>query len=210
MSVQIAQAAPPIQPNAHWPDSTKELGYQLWAFIAGRNAKEVARLLASGEHGDPVNVPHTTLCYWAREYGWAERVDREIQAIAPDLRRQAFSELMLAAIEGAKYLHRVARGLEDAPNVSDILADDTLDAAAKQAKVDSRHRWHNEARKARLQAAIAAKDSIGLAPGAKGAPAIEPPKSDDAEDCNPERLVGMTPAELMREEERWRARKGTK
>lgn len=191
--------------GTRYPDETKELAYQLWAFLAGRNASEVSRMLATEEHG-AVTVPRETVAYWAREYGWAARVDRELESIAPDLRRQAFSELLIAGHEATRYLREVMRGMHDSPAIDDIVQDMDLAPADKRMRIDARIRAHDAARKARLQAAIAVKDSIGFSPVGKGAPTLEPP-SAAVEPIPLDDLTGKPPEELMRLETAFRARK---
>lgn len=94
-----------------YPEEVKELAYQLWAFVASRNASEVVRRLATEEHGGH-DVPYQTVAYWVREYGWADRAARDVDSIAPDLRHQVFSELLFAGLEGAKYIRKVIDGDE--------------------------------------------------------------------------------------------------
>lgn len=96
-----------------YPEEVKELAYQVWAFAAGRDAKRTHASLTAGEHGDPVEVSYQAIAYWAREYAWASRAERDMQSIAPDLRYQAFSELMFAGLDGARYIRQVNAGAID-------------------------------------------------------------------------------------------------
>jgi len=95
--------------GTRYSDETKEVAYQLWAFATSRNASEVARRLSDEEWGS-VQITKDTVAYWAREYGWAERATKDVQSIAPDLRHQAFSELLFAGLEGSKYIRQVITG----------------------------------------------------------------------------------------------------
>lgn len=101
------------------PEETRELAYQLWAFIAGRNAARVAALLAQ-DHDTA--VPERTVQYWANHYNWAQRASEDVARIAPDLRYQAFSELLFAGLDGARYIRRVNAGEEQPDKVRAQLA----------------------------------------------------------------------------------------
>jgi hypothetical protein len=95
------------------PDESRDMAYQLWAFVAGRNATEVARLLASDAYGSHT-VPARTVQHWASTEGWAERARDDVHRIAPDIRYQTFSELMFGALDGARYIRQVSAGSIDA------------------------------------------------------------------------------------------------
>lgn len=99
---------------------TRDLAYQLWAFAAGRQVSRVAALLASPEHNQP--VPERTLRDWVTRYRWAERAAEDVARIAPDLRYQAFSELLFAGLDGARYIRRVNAGEEHPDKVRAQLA----------------------------------------------------------------------------------------
>ncbi len=105
-----------------YPDEVKELAYQLWAFVCSRDCKKTYEALLSGDNGDPVDVSYQAIAYWAREYGWADRATRDVQSIAPDLRHQAFSELLFAGLDGARYIRRVNAGKEQPDKVRAMLA----------------------------------------------------------------------------------------
>lgn len=107
--------------STRYPDEVKELAYQLWAFMSSRNASEVSRQLHTEDYG-AIEVPRETVAYWVREYKWTERAERDVQAIAPNLRHQAFSELLFAGLDGAKYIRRVNAGQEPPDKVRAMLA----------------------------------------------------------------------------------------
>lgn len=102
----------------HHTDETRELAYQLWAFIAARNNSKVAELLES-EHA--IIVPDRTIRDWVNRYNWAQRAAEDVQKIAPDIRFQAFSELLFAGLDGARYIRRVNSG-EEVPNKTRLIA----------------------------------------------------------------------------------------
>ncbi len=102
----------------------RELARQLWGFVHGRNAEAVARALAAiaekcpEERGpadadwpDGAPVPTArTVRRWAEEEGWAERVERDIVAIAPGIYQSIVVDLIAGAAEGASYLRAAVRG----------------------------------------------------------------------------------------------------
>lgn len=102
---------PPVDP--------KDLAYQLWAYRCQGNCVRVAELLTA-EHS--ITVPLRTIQDWVTRYGWAERRNADIARIAPDLRYQAFSELLLAGLDGARYIRRVNAGEEEPDKVRAQLA----------------------------------------------------------------------------------------
>lgn len=191
-------------PNGvRYSDQLKELAYQLWAFVAGRSTKEVVRTLASGEYGESVDVHRNTVDYWAREYKWTDRAEREIQAIAPNLRHQAFSELLFAGLDGAKYIRRVASGLEDHPNIDDIVNDESLNLTDKHLRIDAKLRAHDAARKTRSTVSIAAVDRIGFSPIGKGAPGVDAPNGQlDQPDFNTMTIAQLREYELSKRKPR--------
>ena len=67
--LELRETMQPRDTGTRYGEDVKELAYQLWAFVAGRNASEVSRLLATAEYGS-ITVPRETVAYWAREYGW--------------------------------------------------------------------------------------------------------------------------------------------
>lgn len=165
----------PVDTGVRYSDAVKELCYQMWAFIASRNGSQVFRLLQSGEYGELDQVPTIQMINcWAREYGWADRSAQEIEAIAPDLRHQVFSELLFGGLAGAKYLRRVADGLEDNPNIIDIPKSE--DAGVNYDRLMARVKSHDAARKARIAASIAAVDRIGFSPIGRGTSGVAAPR----------------------------------
>lgn len=97
----------------HWDDDVRELGYQLWAYAAGRNASRVADMLAAEGH----DVPARTVRYWADAGSWAARASADLAAIAPDIRQQTVAELVYGGLEAARGLRAVVQGEEIADKV---------------------------------------------------------------------------------------------
>lgn len=101
------------QHGNRYPDSIKELGYQLWAFKCGRDSKQVAADLLLAED---VQVHERTIRDWSHRYQWAERASSDLAAIAPDMLRTSVSELIAGSHEASHYLRRVANGAEEKPD----------------------------------------------------------------------------------------------
>jgi len=88
-------------------EDIKERAYKIWAFEANRNPAAVARRLAEIEEvalgiADPPT--DRTIRNWAREDDWPERANRELFAMAPELRYQAQTTFALAVPEAAAVL----------------------------------------------------------------------------------------------------------
>lgn len=99
-----------------YEDDVKEAAYQLWAFRCSRRTSEVARLLELGDIAEPVTVSVRQVQNWVKDFAWAERVNRDLRAIAPDIRDQTIGEIIMGALDGARYLRSVADGREQQPN----------------------------------------------------------------------------------------------
>lgn len=106
----------------NWDDATRDLAYQVWAFVAGRSLKGTHETLRL-DHD--VDVPHRTLSDWTTRYQWAARADADLLAIAPDIDKQTIGELILGKLEAARCLRRAVReGVtkEDRPSRDEIMA----------------------------------------------------------------------------------------
>lgn len=88
-----------------------ELAYQLWAFVADRKVYRIPRAAASPEWSEVVDgrvLPGLdTLHDWVTRYGWNQRADRELHAIAPDLRLRTQQTVAMGTAEAAAYLREV-------------------------------------------------------------------------------------------------------
>jgi hypothetical protein len=95
-----------------YSEETRELAYELWAFVAGENCEEVAALLAREEYGAVV-VPARTVRDWVTRFGWVERLASELDALAPAIRAKTARELVLGGLDAARVLRRATR--DDVP-----------------------------------------------------------------------------------------------
>ena len=106
----------------NWDDATRDLAYQVWAFVAGRSLKGTQETLRLDHDTD---VPYRTLSDWTTRYQWAARADADLLAIAPDIDKQTIGELILGKLEAARCLRRAVReGVtkEDRPSREEIMA----------------------------------------------------------------------------------------
>ena len=106
----------------NWDDATRDLAYQVWAFVAGRSLKGTQETLRLDHE---VEVPYRTLVDWTTRYQWAERADADLLAIAPDIDKQTIGELILGKLEAARCLRRAVReGVtkEGRPSREEIMA----------------------------------------------------------------------------------------
>lgn len=92
-------------PGKRYTDEERELGYELWAYVCGENAEEVAVML--GREG--ITVPGRTVRDWAVRYGWAERMATELDTLAPAIRARTARELVIGGLEAARTLRRSVR-----------------------------------------------------------------------------------------------------
>jgi len=103
-------------------EETRQLAYQVWAFVAGRSLKATQTTLRLDHE---VEVPYRTLVDWTTRYQWAERADADLLAIAPDIDKQTIGELILGKLEAARCLRRAVReGVtkEERPSRDEIMA----------------------------------------------------------------------------------------
>lgn len=82
---------------------TVEIAYQVWAFEAGRSCPRTRDILARDHE---IELPIRTIQHWASSNTWAERVNRDLASIAPDIRNATIGELIMGALEGARTLRR--------------------------------------------------------------------------------------------------------
>ena len=95
-----------------YSQSEKDLAYQLWAFVCGRNAEKVSAAMKTGDWGAAIDITSRTVRDWAVNGRWEERQREDMQRIAPDLRGGILTELLLAGKEAAEYARGVVRGTE--------------------------------------------------------------------------------------------------
>ncbi|HXH56602.1 hypothetical protein [Iamia sp.] len=99
----------------------RELAYQLWAFVADRKVHRVPQAARSPEWAELVNgqefPPLDTLYDWVKRFGWNQRADRELHAIAPDLRLRTQQTVAMGTAEAAAYLRQVLGDEEVDPKI---------------------------------------------------------------------------------------------
>lgn len=183
-----------------WPAECRDLAYQLWAFVCGRNAAKVAAMLA--DRGS--SVPERTVQYWASSGEWAKRASDDLGRIAPDIRQQTIAELIYGGLEAARGLRSVVVG--DLPGdieagiraADDDLAAGVVDATERKQRVDDLLNRAERLLKTRTTAYVAMLDRAGFSPVGSNAPEL--PRVSVAEQAKAYR--DMTPEERIEEQRR--------
>jgi hypothetical protein len=96
---------PPCRPDHgtgnRYPDSTRELAFEVWAFECGRDATATAARLGLRLARSEPSPDARTVRRWARSGGWHAEADARLRAVAPNLAANTRVLLALAANESA-------------------------------------------------------------------------------------------------------------
>lgn len=93
-------AKPRKQPHGvHYPDSVKELAYEVWLVKAGESITKTQELLRSGQFGEALDVPERTLYQWQADYQWKVRKSEFLKAFTPSIREYIFGEILFTSKE---------------------------------------------------------------------------------------------------------------
>lgn len=104
---------------AEIPDE-KEIAFQVWAFLAGRNAARTAEILASppGEmeqfNREPVEIPARTIRDWVHRYHWHEKAEQRLKEAAPAIHNQVVQETIIASLQSIQHLRDIVEGKVEA------------------------------------------------------------------------------------------------
>jgi len=105
--------------NDPYPAHLRALAYQVWAMVAGQNLTRTRQLLQDGRYGEdpgtetaPVDIPFSTLSYWARTEGWHERAARDRRSMAMGSEERILGTLGFGLASGVDWLRKVADGTE--------------------------------------------------------------------------------------------------
>lgn len=95
-----SSAKPRKQPHGvHYPESVKEMAYELWLLKAGESVTKTHNLLKSGEWGEAIDVPERTLYQWQADYQWKLRKSEFLKAFSPSIREYIFGEILFTSKE---------------------------------------------------------------------------------------------------------------
>jgi hypothetical protein len=115
----------PSPTNTTIDKEIRELAYGLWASQAGRSPKKTSDLLAAMGHP----VQPDTISHWTIRDNWAERVDRELSAALPGMRRETALNLVAQGVIAARIRGQMLADLERDGKVPDKASLMLVDAA---------------------------------------------------------------------------------
>ena len=96
-----------LDEGTRYPDTVKDLAYQLWAFELGGNAEKVSVALA--QQSPPVVIDGRRVRDWAMRYQWAIRRYKDWYSIAPDVLRTTAIDLQFGIMETAAEMRRLLK-----------------------------------------------------------------------------------------------------
>jgi hypothetical protein len=107
-----------IPTNAPFPDAVKELCFEIWLFLADRNAAETIRILErrldeySEELPFPVDrVPtERVLRKWIKNEDWANKANTKIKQTAEHINETQIARLFVIGNDALTLMHRMIRG----------------------------------------------------------------------------------------------------
>ncbi len=109
-----------------YPPEVRSWAYQLWAFEYGRNCAAVARRLAAPQPGDAIedalDIPARTIIRWSQADNWPHRVHHDLKAVAPDLHESVTTNMLVSAVQLARYLVDVAHDRVPMSTMTEIMA----------------------------------------------------------------------------------------
>jgi hypothetical protein len=116
ISEQSALAVIPT--NAPFPDAVKELCFEIWLFLADRNAAETIRILerrldeCSDELPFPVDrIPtERVLRKWIKNEDWANKANTKIKQTAEHINETQIARLFVIGNDALTLMHRMIRG----------------------------------------------------------------------------------------------------
>ena len=89
-------------------DEIREMAYVLWAKDGGRSPRKVSDLLAVVGY----DVNPDTISKWVTRHGWVERIDRELSAALPGMRRETALNLVVQGVQAARIRAQMLADLE--------------------------------------------------------------------------------------------------
>lgn len=104
---------------AELPDE-KEIAFNVWLFLAGRNAAKTARILAELPSDDeqfdrePMNIPARTIRDWVSRYNWHEKAESRLKEMAPGIHAHVVQETIIASLQSIQHLRDIVEGKVEA------------------------------------------------------------------------------------------------
>jgi hypothetical protein len=128
--------------NAAFSESQRNLAFECWAYLAGRNSRKAARLLDEPQYDEffPDGRPAwQSIYYWSTTENWSERVNDQIMAIAGDHRLQTKLELHLGSKEAVEYLRdgvqKAIKYAADHPDGGEVVYRTTKDGSEEAFRI---------------------------------------------------------------------------
>lgn len=105
----VTSSAKERERNEKWPDSVKQLAFEVWLHQAGRNIKATETTLAT-EFDSP--VAGRTIRDWRDQDQWDVKAEEQMRLIVGSYHERTLGQLVVAAYHSASYLARVTSGAE--------------------------------------------------------------------------------------------------
>ena len=120
----------PFPAKGSFDEAIKELCFEIWLFLADRNAEETRRLLAekietvAAEGGPkPDRIPSArTIQNWAKTEQWAYKANDLIRNTAEHIDESQIARLFVLSDEAINFAHRLIRGDYDHFHSPGVLA----------------------------------------------------------------------------------------
>lgn len=101
------------------PDE-KEIAFNIWMFVAGRNATRTAKILAEAPSDaeqwdrEPMHIPARTIRDWVHRYRWEEKADKLLRETAPGIHAHVVQETVIGSLQSIQHLRDVVEGKVEA------------------------------------------------------------------------------------------------
>jgi hypothetical protein len=90
----------------------RQLAYETWAFRAGRNSAETARILRA-ECDETHAITDRVIRSWVVQEDWGARANSDLESIAPNIYGGIVTDILYASQAGANFVRRVNEGDPD-------------------------------------------------------------------------------------------------
>jgi hypothetical protein len=109
MSSEIVAEGRSVTQRGAYSIEARGLAYEVWAFRAGRNAAETARILRA-ECEETHAITDRVIRSWVVQEDWGARANADLEELAPNIYGGIVTDLLHGAQAGANYLRRVNEG----------------------------------------------------------------------------------------------------
>ena len=101
------------------PDE-KELAFEVWLYLAGRNATRAAEILAQPPgpmeqfEREPVQIPARTIRDWVTRYNWAHKAEQRMKEAAPGIHARVVQETIIGSLQSIQHMREIVEGKVEA------------------------------------------------------------------------------------------------